>query len=144
MFNKFKQNLVVKLDQEEVPLESMTLVSNNSTLQSSQSRQLSQKPSIISEGTSFEGNMVFNGILHLDGKFKGNIKADKIIIGKNGSFKGKFEADAVIIFGDLQGEVDCRSLTLNTGSTVSGKINYCSIRVELGSSVEGELNCVYA
>lgn len=144
MFNKFKQNLVVKLDQEEVPLESMTLVSNNSTLQSSQSSQIAQKPSIISEGTSFEGNMVFNGILHLDGKFKGNIKADKIIIGKNGSFKGKFEADAVIIFGDLQGEVDCRSLTLNTGSTVSGKINYCSIRVELGSSVEGELNYVYA
>lgn len=99
------------------------------------------KPSIISEGAVFDGNLTFNGALHLDGKYTGNIKADKITIGKNGSFNGKFEADAVIVFGELKGEVVCKDLTLNSGSNVSGNISYFSIKVQPGSTVYGELIC---
>lgn len=102
---------------------------------------LAQKPTIISEGAAFEGNLVFKGALHLDGKFKGNIKADKITIGKNGSFSGKFEADVVIVFGELEGEVVCRDLTLNSGSSFNGNAVYELIKIQPGSSVIGELIC---
>jgi len=141
MFNKFIQNKADRTEQQEVSdVENAELVTLKA-LPGNHTGVVAQKPSIISEGAVFEGNLVFNGILHLDGKFKGNIKADKITIGRNGSFNGKFEADAVIVFGELEGEVECKDLTLNAGSNVNGKIRYSSIKVQSGSSVAGELIC---
>lgn len=142
MFNKFIQNKADKTTQQDAEVAEKSLeLEVLKPVPSGAVGNTVQKPSIISEGAVFEGNLLFNGILHLDGKFKGNIKADKITIGRNGSFNGKFEADTVIVFGELQGEIACKDLTLNSGSNVNGKINYSTIKVQPGSSVSGELNC---
>lgn len=98
-----------------------------------------QKPSIISEGASFEGTLVFDGALHLDGKFKGNIKVDKITVGKNGLLEGKFEANTIVAFGEIKGEISCRDLTLNAGSNVDGTIEYATIKIHQGSSLSGQI-----
>lgn len=100
-----------------------------------------QKPSIISSGAIFDGDFTFNGILHLDGQFKGNLKVNKIIIGKNGVFNGKLSADVVIVMGNLNGEVKCSELALNAYSNVTAKISYDSIRIQPNSSIAGELIC---
>ena len=102
-----------------------------------------QRPSIISAGAVLDGNFTFNGILHLDGQFKGNLKADKITIGKSGVFNGKLNADVVVVMGNLKGEVKCRELALNTYSNVSAKISYDSIKIQPGSSIAGELICTH-
>lgn len=142
MFNKIKkyklsENFHQQVDMAEtIPKKASTVQANGSLVADS-----IHKPSIISEGAVFEGNLVFNGTLHLDGQYTGNIKADKITIGKNGSFNGKFVADAVIVFGELKGEVTCKDLTLNAGSNVSGNVSYFSIKVQPGSTVSGELIC---
>ena len=144
MFNKLKQpktdrKLGAESDFEAAVEEVLT---EQAPLSTAQPVNASLKPSIISEGAVYQGDLTFNGILHLDGQFKGNIKVDKLTIGKNGSFTGKIVADAVIVFGELRGELDCRDLALNSGSVVDGLINYASIKVQPGSSVSGELNCL--
>ena len=140
MFNKLKQIKVNQTSQqEEGYVEPVSKKAASVAVNLAADATL--KPSIISEGAVFDGNLTFNGVLHLDGKYTGNIKADKITIGKNGSFNGRFEADAVIVFGELKGEVVCRDLTLNAGSNVSGNISYSSIKVQPGSNVSGELIC---
>ena len=101
---------------------------------------VAQKPTIISEGAAFEGQLVFDGTLHIDGKFKGTIKVDKITVGKNGVLDGKFQAHPVVEFGDIRGEVLCEDLTLNSGSNVDGVIQYASIKIQQGSSLSGEIN----
>lgn len=144
MFNKLKQTKVNQnTPQEQDYVEPASKKSASSAVNAvvNPIADAALKPSIISEGAVFDGNLTFNGVLHLDGKYTGNIKADKITIGKNGSFNGKFEADAVIVFGELKGEVVCRDLTLNAGSNVSGNISYFSIKVQPGSTVSGELIC---
>lgn len=141
MFNKLKQTKANQNTQQEVDYAEPVDSRKPATVAASQISDTAHKPSIISEGAVFDGNLTFNGILHLDGKYTGNIKADKITIGKNGSFNGKFEADTVIVFGELKGEVACRDLTLNAGSNVSGNISYFSIKVQPGSTVSGELIC---
>ena len=144
MFNKLKQIKVNQNNaQEERYVEPVSKKNSNIAANAAvnPAPDAALKPSIISEGAVFDGNLTFNGVLHLDGKYTGNIKADKITIGKNGSFNGRFEADAVIVFGELKGEVVCRDLTLNAGSNVSGNISYSSIKVQPGSNVSGELIC---
>jgi cytoskeletal protein CcmA (bactofilin family) len=101
---------------------------------------VAQKPTIISEGAAFEGQLVFDGTLHIDGKFKGTIKVDKITVGKNGVLDGKFQANTVVVFGEIRGEVLCEDLTLNSGSNVDGVIQYASIKIQQGSSLSGEIN----
>jgi len=142
MFNKFKSNKPQSdtqqydtiVEVESQPIESgMKLPSKivNST----------QKPSIISEGASFEGNLTFDGALHLDGKFKGNIKVDKITVGKNGALEGKFEANTIIAFGEIKGEVICGELVLNEGSNVEGQIQYAHLKIHSGASISGQIHC---
>jgi cytoskeletal protein CcmA (bactofilin family) len=101
---------------------------------------VAQKPTIISEGAAFEGQLVFDGTLHIDGKFKGTIKVDKITVGKNGVLDGKFQANTVVVFGEIRGEVLCEDLTLNSGSNVDGVIQYASIKIQQSSSLSGEIN----
>lgn len=141
MFNKFKSGKpqsdqvydeLVEVGEEQVETGSKVLPSKIV--------HNAQKPSIISEGASFEGSLVFDGALHLDGKFKGTIKVDKITIGKNGSLEGKFEANTIIAFGDIKGEIKCRDLTLNAGSNVDGTIEYANIKIHQGSSLSGQIH----
>ncbi|MEK9824729.1 MAG: polymer-forming cytoskeletal protein [Methylotenera sp.] len=100
-----------------------------------------QKPSILSEGAKFDGSLVFDGAIHLDGKFKGNIKADKITVGKHGQLQGKVEAKTVIVLGEVKGELVCEELTLNPGSEVDGNISYASVKIYPGGSIIGDIHC---
>lgn len=101
----------------------------------------SQKPSVISEGASFEGGLVLEGALHLDGKLKGTIKVDKITVGKNGVLDGITKANTVVVFGEIKGEISCKELTLNAGSSIEGVVEYSSIKIFAGASISGQINC---
>jgi len=134
MFNKFKTQSSSKIDNVETG--DLDLVADLEPLEDS---VVSQKPTIISEGAIFDGNIKVAGALHLEGKFKGNIKAAKVTIAKGGNFNGKLEADILNIFGEAKGEISCSNLTLNNTSDVSGKLVYEKIVVDTGASISGEL-----
>ncbi len=141
MFNKYKRPAVNS--NEIMPVLSEDKAGTPLTNHLNETAIAIQRPSIISAGAVLDGNFTFNGILHLDGQFKGNLKADKITIGKSGVFNGKLNADVVVVMGNLKGEVKCRELALNTYSNVSAKISYDSIKIQPGSSIAGELICTH-
>lgn len=144
MFNKFKSDKT-KYDTnlEEELLSEVSELPTNSTTDVLPKKIISnaQKSSIISEGASFEGSLSFEGALHLDGKFKGNIKVDKITVGKNGALDGKLEANTIVAFGEIKGDISCKELTLNAGSNLDGIIQYANIKVHPGASIAGQINC---
>lgn len=141
MFNKRKiaktHTQAHSYEDETQRLEEHSEVSNS--VLPSKIMNVAQKPTIISEGATFEGQLMFDGTLHIDGKFKGTIKVDKITVGKNGVLDGKFEANTVVVFGVIHGEVLCEDLTLNSGSNIDGIIQYTSIKIQQGSSLSGEI-----
>ena len=141
MFNKYKRTTINKSDIENLLGEDQADMPLAKGLK--EDVVAIQKPSIISVGAVFDGNFTFKGILHLDGHFKGNLKVDKITIGKNGVFNGKLNADVVVVMGVLKGEVKCSELSLNAYSSVSAKISYDSIKMQPGSSIAGELICTH-
>jgi cytoskeletal protein CcmA (bactofilin family) len=100
------------------------------------------RPTIISEGSSLDGNLTFEGLVHLDGKFKGNLKADKVVVGKNGLFSGNLVANSVTISGQIKGDVTCQSIGIKNGSKIVAKIQYEVIEMQAGTVISGELICV--
>lgn len=142
MFNKFKQAKTdVTENMESDHEEGLEVLTAKVPSSAGLVANAAQKPSIIGEGAVYEGTLLFNGTLHLDGQFKGSINVDKLTIGKSGRFNGKIVADTVVVFGELKGELDCKDLALNSGSNIDGVINYASIKVQPGSSISGELIC---
>jgi cytoskeletal protein CcmA (bactofilin family) len=112
------------------------------TSQLSSSEVLNLRPTIISEGSAFDGNLTYKGSVHLDGKFKGIIKADKVIMGKNGSFNGTMVANQVTISGNVKGEVQSQLLSIKTGAKVSARLEYEQIEIQYGANLIGEMLCV--
>lgn len=143
MFNKFKTGKVsADIDQEAELLTEVAEYTSepNPKVLPEKIVNAAQKPSIISEGASFEGSLVLDGALHLDGKFKGTIKVDKVTIGKNGELDGISKANTIVVFGEIKGEISCRELTLHAGSSIDGNIEYSSIKIFAGASIAGQIN----
>jgi len=98
------------------------------------------KPSIISEGFEFTGDMKSGGSITVDGTFKGNLSVQTLLIGANGLVDGTVNADSINVKGRLLGTIDCRDLVIGGRATVDGKLSYASITIQRGGTVKGDLN----
>lgn len=61
-------------------------------------------PSIIGEGTEFNGNFKSSGTIHIDGKLTGDVACDELVIGTNGYVKGYVNAKNFISTELLKGK----------------------------------------
>jgi cytoskeletal protein CcmA (bactofilin family) len=97
------------------------------------------KPSIISEGFAFTGDIVSEGPLHVEGRFKGTVRVSSATIGANGTLDGTLTCSSLRIKGSLDGDVTCDDLVVDASATVRGKVRYRSITVSRGANIIGEL-----
>jgi cytoskeletal protein CcmA (bactofilin family) len=98
--------------------------------------------SIIGEGSEFKGEFTINGLLRIDGKFKGTIETDgKVLIGKSGEANTDIKARVVVIGGAVRGNIFAleRVIMLSTGQ-MYGNIITPSLVMEDGVFFDG--NCV--
>jgi hypothetical protein len=74
MFNKRKTAKTDSSDNFDENLNEFTAQSNDvsTSVLPSKIMNIAQKPTIISEGASFEGQLIFDGTLHIDGKIQGH------------------------------------------------------------------------
>ncbi len=61
----------------------------------------------LGEDTEFEGKLVFQGALRIDGHFRGEISAPdgNLIIGEKGVLKSDVFASSIIISGEIHGNI---------------------------------------
>jgi cytoskeletal protein CcmA (bactofilin family) len=97
------------------------------------------KPSIISEGFAFTGDIVSEGPLHVEGRFKGTVHVSSATIGANGTLDGTLTCSTLRIKGRLDGDVTCDDLVIDATATVRGKVRYRSITMSRGATIAGEL-----
>lgn len=98
--------------------------------------------SIIGEGSEFKGEFAINGLLRIDGKFKGTIETDgKVLIGKSGEANTDIKARVVVIGGVVRGNIFAseRVIMLSTGQ-MYGNIITPSLVMEDGVFFDG--NCI--
>lgn len=98
--------------------------------------------SIIGEGSEFKGEFTINGLLRIDGRFKGTIETDgKVLIGQTGEATTDIKARVVVIGGIVRGNIFAteRVIMLSSGQ-MHGNIITPSLVMEDGVVFDG--NCV--
>jgi cytoskeletal protein CcmA (bactofilin family) len=104
---------------------------------SSQIRNL--KPSMISEGFDFNGDIKSNGSLTVDGSIVGQVSVDSLIVGVTGSVSGTITAKSINVKGKLAGNVSCSDIIVGGRSIVDGNVTYSSITIQRGGIIKGDL-----
>ena len=97
------------------------------------------KPSVISEGFEFIGEIRSNGYLTIDGTVRGTLSLHSVQIGATGTLDGNLVCETVNVKGNFSGSLDCSDLTIGSRAIVDGKLTYKSITIQRGGVVKGEL-----
>jgi cytoskeletal protein CcmA (bactofilin family) len=64
----------------------------------------------LGEGSEFEGKLVFDGTVQVDGKFHGQVQTSgTFIIGEKAFVRGEIQAGVVLIQGEIHGNITARN-----------------------------------
>jgi cytoskeletal protein CcmA (bactofilin family) len=95
---------------------------------------------IIGSNTDFEGNIRTQQGLRIEGKIKGEIWADAVVLGEAGVILGDITARKVTVAGKVKGNISAsESLELYTKGQILGDIKTSKLLVADGACFEG--NC---
>ncbi|MCX8083300.1 MAG: polymer-forming cytoskeletal protein [Calditerrivibrio sp.] len=91
--------------------------------------------------TNFNGTLIFDGIVRIDGIFKGNIiSSDTLVIANTGNVEADIETSVVKISGTFKGTIKAKSIVeLLKPAIVNGTIITPSIKIEEGVIINGTI-----
>ena len=93
----------------------------------------------LGEETNFEGKLIFEGTVRIDGKFQGEIHTeDVVIIGETAEVNAEINAGEIIISGTVRGNVIAKnSLEVLAPGKVYGNILTPKLMIQEGVIFEG-------
>jgi cytoskeletal protein CcmA (bactofilin family) len=95
--------------------------------------------SIISPGVEIKGNITSQGSIRIDGYVEGNlnIKGD-LILGENGKLKGEVKAENIIVAGKVEGTASAGTrLEIAASGAITGDINATTLIIDEGGLLDG-------
>ena len=97
------------------------------------------KPSILSEGFYFKGELSAKGAIHVEGSLNGQVQVEELTIGSRGQVDGIVSCKNLHIKGRFSGTATCEELTVTSSATVDGHVVYKTLSVQKGAAIKGEL-----
>ena len=94
-------------------------------------------PSIVSENTKLIGNMLSDGIIHIDGQVEGDISCDELIIGIKGCVNGSVTTNNLQLYGALKGKAFVDNLFVAKSAKLVGDAVHNTIAIEPGAYIDG-------
>lgn len=100
---------------------------------------------LIGQGTVINGDLVFTGGLHVDGKIVGNVIAEEdsdalIILSEFGQIEGDVKVPNMVLNGEIIGDVfGSNRVELAPKSRINGSVYYNLIEMAIGAEVNGGL-----
>ncbi|PLX70830.1 MAG: hypothetical protein C0602_04820 [Denitrovibrio sp.] len=96
----------------------------------------------LCKNTSFNGTLIFDGLVRIDGNFEGNIKtSDTLVVAGTGNVKAEIEAGDVKISGRFDGVISAKDkVELYKPAYVTGTVNTPIFKVEEGVVFNGNCN----
>lgn len=96
---------------------------------------------MIGEGTEFNGSIVTNGTIRVDGKVEGEVTTEgDIIIGETGKVKANAKGKNITIAGEINGNIEgTGKLELLPTAKLLGDIKVDDLYVDSGAIFQG--NC---
>ncbi len=94
---------------------------------------------ILGPESTFEGKLVFEGTVRIDGNFKGQIKTDNVlVIGQGARVEATIEVGSVVVNGEVIGDVLAKQLIeIHAPGKVRGNIVTPQLMIAKGVIFEG-------
>ena len=95
----------------------------------------------LGPGSIFEGKLIFNEIVRMDGVFKGEVESEgTLIAGETSEVQGEIKVGVLIVSGNLKGNVKAsKKVELRKPANVEGNINTPILVVEEGVTFNGNI-----
>ena len=100
---------------------------------------------LVGQGTEINGDLVFSGGLHVDGKINGNVVAEEgstalLILSEYGRIEGEVKVPNMVLNGEIVGDVyGSTRVELAPKSRIKGSVYYNLIEMAIGAEVNGGL-----
>ena len=95
--------------------------------------------SIIGQDMTITGDLLFKSKIQIDGKIKGNLNGDSLILSTTGKIEGDVEAKSIICYGQIDGNVKAGVLFLKKSGVITGRVETSDLSVESGGILTGEI-----
>lgn len=101
--------------------------------------------SLIGDGTTVEGNVIFSGGLRIDGRVKGNVltaddQPSTLVLSERARVEGEIRVSHAVINGIVIGPVyGAEYVELQAKCNVTGDVHYRTLEIQLGAVVQGRL-----
>jgi cytoskeletal protein CcmA (bactofilin family) len=94
---------------------------------------------LLGKGSQFEGKLIFEGTVRIDGKFSGEIiSTDQLIIGEGAEVKANVKVGTLVCLGDYQGDATAtKGIELKAPAKVRGNLTTAAIMIERGVFFDG-------
>lgn len=108
-------------------------------------RKLAGASSIVGLQTQIDGDIQFEGRLHLNGVIRGNVTSERddramLTLSESGSIQGDVKVPYIILNGPVTGSVYATEhIELAAKARVEGDVHYASIEMAMGAEVNGRL-----
>ena len=100
---------------------------------------------LVGQGTEINGDLMFTGGLHIDGRIIGNVIAEEgsssiLILSEFGHIEGEVKVPNMVLNGKITGDVyGSTRVELAPKSRIKGSVYYNLIEMAIGAEVNGGL-----
>jgi len=94
---------------------------------------------ILGKGAHFEGRLIFEGTVRIDGTFAGDIfTRDTLIVGAESRVLAQIDADRVVVAGYIEGQIRATGrVEIQASGHVRGSVQSPVLQIEEGGIVDG-------
>ena len=94
---------------------------------------------LLGRGAAFEGKLTFDGTVRIDGRFKGEVFSDDVlVIGEGAHVEAEIDIGEVIIQGTVVGNIKAkRSIEIHAPGRVKGDLHTPTLQIDKGVIFEG-------
>lgn len=94
---------------------------------------------LLGRGATFEGKLTFEGTVRIDGRFRGEVFTDDVlVIGEGAIVEAEIDVGEVIIQGTVVGNIKAkRSIEIHAPGRVKGDVHTPSLQIDKGVIFEG-------
>jgi cytoskeletal protein CcmA (bactofilin family) len=94
---------------------------------------------LLGRGATFEGKLTFDGTVRIDGRFKGEVFSDDVlVIGEGAHVEAEIDIGEVIVQGTVVGNIKAkRSIEIHAPGRVKGDLHTPSLQIDKGVVFEG-------
>ena len=97
---------------------------------------------LLDRGCSFEGKIVFDGTVQINGEFSGEINSEgTLVVGQEARVSGVVKVDTLVCYGTVSGRVEAKSrIEVHVPSVVTADISTRSLMIADGALFQGNCN----